>query len=208
MTHRVRARHAGLASLALAAVLVLPHSPAFGQRPPGDGPSDLPREEKFNPARMKSTLVVPVTRVERFRYPVLDAHSHPYAKDDEAITSWVGLMDQVGSRTPGGAGVRAHRRARRVLRAPRRAERAAALRELVAPWEGHAGLRGHAGEVRARAEPAPAHAVRVRARLQSGQRPRGGGGAARAPPQRAGRLRRPHVGAGPPALHRPALLPQ
>jgi len=40
-----------------------------------------------------------VTRVERFRYPVLDAHSHAYAKDAEAITSWVRLMDQVGIRT-------------------------------------------------------------------------------------------------------------
>jgi len=48
---------------------------------------------------MKSTLVVPVTRVERFRYPVLDAHSHAYAKDAEAIASWVRLMDQVGIRT-------------------------------------------------------------------------------------------------------------
>ena len=106
MTHRVRARHAGLASLALAAVLVLPRS--SGQVPPVEGPvapkvsggpSDLPREKKFNPARMKSTLVVPVTRVERFRSPVFDAHSHAYAKDAEAIASWVRLMDQVGIRT-------------------------------------------------------------------------------------------------------------
>jgi len=106
MTHRVRARHAGLASLALAAVLVLPRS--SGQVPPVEGPvapkvsggpSDLPREKKFNPARMKSTLVVPVTRVERFRSPVFDAHSHAYAKDAEAIASWVRLMDQVGIRS-------------------------------------------------------------------------------------------------------------
>jgi len=37
MTHRVRARHAGLASLALAGVLVLPRS--SGQVPPAEGPT-------------------------------------------------------------------------------------------------------------------------------------------------------------------------
>ena len=99
MNARPYVRCAGLASLALVGTLVNPRPLEAGQVPPVDGPSDVPRERKFDPARMKSTLVVPVTRVERFRYPVLDAHSHAYAKDAEAIDSWVRLMDQVGIRT-------------------------------------------------------------------------------------------------------------
>ena len=69
------------------------------QAPPPDGPRDVPREQKFDPARMRSTLVVPVTPIERFRHRVIDAHSHAYADTDEAIAGWVRLMDQVGVET-------------------------------------------------------------------------------------------------------------
>ncbi len=99
MRRRLHARLAVPAFLALAGALVTPRPLEACQIPPAEGPTDLPREEKFNPARMRSTLVVPVTRVERFRHPVLDAHSHAYAKNAEAISSWVRLMDQVGIRT-------------------------------------------------------------------------------------------------------------
>ncbi len=87
-------------SLGLVAFLAACSLPILaGQAPPAEGPSDVPRKEKFNPARMKSTLVVPVTRVERFRHPVVDAHSHAYAEGADAIAAWVRLMDQVGVRT-------------------------------------------------------------------------------------------------------------
>ena len=56
-------------------------------RPPGD---------RFNPGRLRSTLVVPQTQVERFRSAVVDAHSHAYAKTPAAIADWVALMDRVG----------------------------------------------------------------------------------------------------------------
>jgi hypothetical protein len=48
---------------------------------------------------MTSTLVVPRTRVERFRVPVVDVHSHPYVETPEAIAQWVRLLDQVNVRT-------------------------------------------------------------------------------------------------------------
>src|SRR5260370_33475145 len=79
--------------------IVVMHPLEAGQAAAQEGPRDVPHEERFNPARMKSAQVVPVTRVEHFRYPVLDAHSHAYAKDTETIASWVRLMDQVGIRT-------------------------------------------------------------------------------------------------------------
>jgi predicted TIM-barrel fold metal-dependent hydrolase len=68
-----------------------------GQQP--EGPSDVPRERRFDPSRMKSRLVVPVTPIERFALPVVDTHSHAYAKDPAAIAEWVRLQDAVGVRT-------------------------------------------------------------------------------------------------------------
>ena len=63
------------------------------------GPQDLPRERRFDPAAMRSRLVVPVTDVKRFASAVTDAHSHAYAKDAAAIAEWVRLKDDVGVRT-------------------------------------------------------------------------------------------------------------
>ena len=64
-----------------------------------EGPTDVPSETRFDPARMQSRLVVPVTAVERFASPVVDAHSHAYRKDAAGIAEWVRLMDEVGVRT-------------------------------------------------------------------------------------------------------------
>jgi hypothetical protein len=66
---------------------------------PIPGPQDQPPNDRFNPGELRSTLVVPETRVERFRHPVIDAHSHAYAETPEAIAAWVGLMDRVGVKT-------------------------------------------------------------------------------------------------------------
>jgi predicted TIM-barrel fold metal-dependent hydrolase len=63
------------------------------------GPQDQPPGDRFDPGRLQSTLVVPETRVERFRLPVIDAHSHAYAKTPEAVAAWVALMDRVGVET-------------------------------------------------------------------------------------------------------------
>ena len=74
---------------------------APGQEPPvlHPGPQDAPPGDRFDPGRLASTLVVPETRVERFLFPVIDAHSHAYAKTPEAIAEWVELMDRVGVET-------------------------------------------------------------------------------------------------------------
>jgi predicted TIM-barrel fold metal-dependent hydrolase len=38
----------------------------------------------------------PVTDVNRAMYPVIDMHSHPYAKSPEELDTWVRIMDEVG----------------------------------------------------------------------------------------------------------------
>jgi predicted TIM-barrel fold metal-dependent hydrolase len=83
-----------LLSLALLSALPGPH-----QATAQVGPTDVPRERKFDPAAMRSRLVVPVTPVARFARPVTDAHSHAYAKDAAAVAEWVRLKDEVGVRT-------------------------------------------------------------------------------------------------------------
>jgi predicted TIM-barrel fold metal-dependent hydrolase len=72
---------------------------AWAQEVPEQGPEDVPSDNRFDPGLMTSTLVVPRTRVERFRMPVVDVHSHAYAETPEAITQWVKLLEQVNVRT-------------------------------------------------------------------------------------------------------------
>src|SRR5262249_12997780 len=62
------------------------------------GPEDLPEGDCFSPGKAESRLVVPVTKIERFSAPVLDAHSHAYAETAEQVAAWVALMDRVGIR--------------------------------------------------------------------------------------------------------------
>ena len=44
----------------------------------------------------KSIYHVPVTKVEKAKYPVIDMHSHPYAETPEQIDQWVKTMDEAG----------------------------------------------------------------------------------------------------------------
>ena len=59
------------------------------------GPEDVPPANCFDPARMKSTLVVPRTELTGFRMPVIDAHSHAYAETAQAVAEWVKLQSDV-----------------------------------------------------------------------------------------------------------------
>ncbi len=44
----------------------------------------------------RSIYNVPVTTVAKARFPVIDMHSHDYAKTDEQIAEWVRTMDELG----------------------------------------------------------------------------------------------------------------
>jgi uncharacterized protein len=39
---------------------------------------------------------IPVTGIERAKFPIIDMHSHPYAKTPQQIDEWVKNMDEVG----------------------------------------------------------------------------------------------------------------
>ncbi|HTZ95711.1 MAG TPA: amidohydrolase family protein [Terriglobales bacterium] len=43
-----------------------------------------------------SIYKVPTTKVEKAKFPVIDMHSHPYAKTPQGIDQWVKNMDQAG----------------------------------------------------------------------------------------------------------------
>jgi uncharacterized protein len=93
----VAARYVVAAALTAVAVAASPRARAQGV--PETGPEDVPADNKFDPGLMTSTLVVPRTRVERFRVPAVDAHSHAYAETPEAVAAWATLLEQVNVRT-------------------------------------------------------------------------------------------------------------
>jgi predicted TIM-barrel fold metal-dependent hydrolase len=46
--------------------------------------------------RPRSIYQVPVTKVAKARFPVIDMHTHNYAKTDEQLAEWVRTMDELG----------------------------------------------------------------------------------------------------------------
>ncbi|QNF34810.1 amidohydrolase family protein [Adhaeribacter swui] len=46
--------------------------------------------------RPQSIYKIPVTKVEKAKYPIIDLHSHPYAQTEAELDQWVKTMDQVG----------------------------------------------------------------------------------------------------------------
>ena len=46
--------------------------------------------------RPKSIYKIPRTQSEKAKFPIIDMHSHPYAKTPQQIQEWVKNMDEVG----------------------------------------------------------------------------------------------------------------
>ena len=46
--------------------------------------------------RPKSLYKIPISEVPRAKFPIVDMHSHAYAKTPEEIAEWVRNMDEVG----------------------------------------------------------------------------------------------------------------
>jgi uncharacterized protein len=46
--------------------------------------------------RPKSIYKIPMTEIAKAKFPIIDMHSHPYAKTAQEIDQWVGNMDEVG----------------------------------------------------------------------------------------------------------------
>ncbi|MDN5216472.1 amidohydrolase family protein [Fulvivirgaceae bacterium BMA12] len=69
-----------------------------------DRPAELlpkPKEKEISDLKLKdfnpvSVYKVPQTNIVKARYPIIDLHSHPYAKNAEQLQQWVQTMDEVG----------------------------------------------------------------------------------------------------------------
>jgi len=46
--------------------------------------------------RPKSIYKIPVTQIDKAKYPIIDMHSHPYAETAQQIEEWIRNMDAVG----------------------------------------------------------------------------------------------------------------
>lgn len=57
---------------------------------------DSPNKILLKDYRPKSIYKIPVTEVAKAKFPIIDMHSHPYAKTAEEIAQWVRNMDEVG----------------------------------------------------------------------------------------------------------------
>jgi len=66
---------------------------ATGAATPGDNSPDQVLLKDYRP---KSIFKIPETAVEKARYPIVDVHSHNYARTDADVDRWVATMDAVG----------------------------------------------------------------------------------------------------------------
>ena len=73
-------------------VFALPHR-AFAETKTTAAPN--PNTLLLKDYRPRSLYKVPVTHVEKSKFPIIDMHSHPYAKTDAEITAWLRTMDAV-----------------------------------------------------------------------------------------------------------------
>ena len=74
-------------------VLALTASPAPGQTARDVTTPDQLLLKDFSP---RSIYNVPQTHIERARFPVIDVHSHQYARTPAEVDRWVQVMNQVG----------------------------------------------------------------------------------------------------------------
>jgi uncharacterized protein len=91
-------RWAELAGLSLG----IPKSLAFGSNSGTDTPAASPKRTTspetilLKDYRPKSIYKIPVTEIPKARFPIIDMHSHPYAKTPQQIDEWIRNMDEVG----------------------------------------------------------------------------------------------------------------
>jgi predicted TIM-barrel fold metal-dependent hydrolase len=88
---------AGLAAGVPARALAQPaQTEAKTNAPQAAKPAASPEAILLKDYRPQSIYKVPSTQVPKAKYPVIDMHSHPYAKTPQQIDEWVRNMDEVG----------------------------------------------------------------------------------------------------------------
>jgi uncharacterized protein len=70
-----------------------PAHPAAAAHPK---PPQSPETLLLKDFRPKSLYKIPVTQIDKAKFPIIDIHSHPYAKTPQEIDQWVKNMDDVG----------------------------------------------------------------------------------------------------------------
>ena len=55
-----------------------------------------PPDIKLSDYRPQSIYKIPVSKIQKARYPAIDIHSHPYAASDAELTQWLKNMDAAG----------------------------------------------------------------------------------------------------------------
>jgi predicted TIM-barrel fold metal-dependent hydrolase len=55
-----------------------------------------PNTLRLKDYRPQSIYKIPITNKEKAKFPIIDMHSHPYAKTEAEIEEWVRTMDEVG----------------------------------------------------------------------------------------------------------------
>jgi predicted TIM-barrel fold metal-dependent hydrolase len=93
MNRRLFLKSANLAGLAIA----LPSS-AFAEeqkKPIQANTSSNPNTILLKDYRPRSIYKVPVTQMDKAKFPIIDMHSHPYPKTEAEITTWLKNMDAV-----------------------------------------------------------------------------------------------------------------
>src|ERR1700739_1122621 len=92
-------RRAFLKSANLAGVAIALPSAAFAAEENKAAPttaSSDPNTILLKDYRPRSIYKVPVTPVEKAKFPIIDMHSHPEPKTDAEISTWIKNMDEVG----------------------------------------------------------------------------------------------------------------
>src|SRR5450432_359567 len=101
MNRRLFLKWANLAGLAAA----IPATSAFGataDHPKSPSASSAPKKAAspetilLKDYRPKSIYKIPVTEIRKAKFPIIDMHSHPYAKTPREIEDWIANMAQVG----------------------------------------------------------------------------------------------------------------
>ncbi len=92
-----QSRSAGTALLLVAGVLaILIPGHGYCGAAPEAGDAMRPDQLLLRDYRPRSIFHLPETHVEKARYPVIDVHSHAYAKTEADVGRWVATMDAVG----------------------------------------------------------------------------------------------------------------
>ncbi len=92
MNRRSFLKSANAAGLALA----LPSTTFAAEEKKIAATSPNPNAILLKDYRPVSIYKIPVTHVEKAKYPIIDMHSHPYAKTSFEIDLWLKTMDEVG----------------------------------------------------------------------------------------------------------------